>query len=235
MPVLVVIPARMASTRLPGKPLAEIGGLPMIVRVWERACLAELPSRVVVATDDARIARAVRDAGGDALMTRADHVSGSDRVWEVAEGTDADVIVNVQGDEPFVEPELIDRLARAALEPGVDVATAGAPLEDLDAPPSVVRVAVDGEGRALAFSRSTPTQGRALHHVGLYAYRRAAIEAFVGLEPSDGERTEHLEQLRLHDRGFRFRVVEITGLPLSVDTPEDLAEARARWAMLRDL
>ncbi len=232
MNILVVIPARMASTRLPGKPLADIGGAPMIVRVWERASLAALPGRVVVATDDARIAGAVQAVGGEAVMTRADHASGSDRVWEVAAATEAEVIVNVQGDEPFVDPALIDAVARAALEPGVDVATAGAPLADPEAPPSVVRVAVDGEGRALSFSRKTPTEGRALHHVGIYAYRRAALEAFTGLEPSPGERRERLEQLRLHERGFRFRVVEIDGLPLSVDTPEELAEARARWAVL---
>jgi len=231
MKVIVVIPARMASTRLPGKPLADIGGLPMIVRVWQRACLARLPQRVIVATDDARIAAAVHAAGGEASITRADHPSGSDRVWEVAAPVDFDVVVNVQGDEPFVDPSLIDRLARAAMEPGSSVATAGAPLADVAAPPSVVRVAVDPAGRALAFSRGTSAQGRVLHHVGIYAYRRAALEAFVDLEPSRGELEERLEQLRLHERGFRFRVVEIPGEPLSVDTLEDLAEARARWAM----
>jgi 3-deoxy-D-manno-octulosonate cytidylyltransferase len=232
MNVLVVIPARMASTRLPGKPLADIGGAPMIVRVWQRARLAALPARVVVATDDERIAAAVRAAGGEAVMTRADHVSGSDRVWEVAASTEAEVIVNLQGDEPFADPALIDALARAAHEPGVDVATAAAPLRDPAAPASVVRVAVDPAGWALGFSRSMPAQGRVLHHVGIYAYRRAALAAFTGLVPSLRERRVRLEQLRLHERGFRYRVLEIPGLPLSVDTPEDLAEARAHWAML---
>jgi len=231
MKVIVVIPARMASTRLPGKPLADIGGLPMIVRVWQRACLARSPLRVIVATDDARIAAAVRAAGGEASITRADHPSGSDRVWEVAAPVDCDVVVNLQGDEPFVDPTLIDRLARAAMEHGSSVATAGAPLVDVAAPPSVVRVAVDHTGRALAFSRDTPAQGRVLHHVGVYAYRKQALQAFVDLEPSRGERNARLEQLRLLDRGFVFRVVEIPGEPLSVDTPEDLSDARARWAM----
>jgi 3-deoxy-manno-octulosonate cytidylyltransferase (CMP-KDO synthetase) len=231
MNVVVVIPARMGSTRLPGKPLADIGGAPMIVRVWQRASLARLPQRVLVATDDPRVAQVVKEAGGVAVMTRTGHVSGSDRVWEAVEDLDAAVVVNVQGDEPFVDPLLIDRLARAALAPGVDVATAGAPLVDPGAPPSVVRVAVDPQGWALAFARDTPSVGRQLHHVGLYAYRRAALQAFVDLEPSAGERAERLEQLRLLERGFRFRVVEIDSLPLSVDTPEDLTRARARWAM----
>ncbi len=235
MKVVVVIPARMASSRLPGKPLLDIGGAPMIVRVWERARLAALATRVLVATDDERIAAVVRAAGGEVAMTRSDHVSGTDRVHEAAAGLDADVVVNVQGDEPFVHPDLIDRLAEAALASGVDVATAGAPLVDADAPPSVVRAAVDGEGNAIAFSRSTPVHGRVLHHVGIYAYRRAALESFVALEPSAGERRERLEQLRLLERGFQFRVVEVPGLPLSVDTPEDLAEARARWAVQASL
>jgi 3-deoxy-D-manno-octulosonate cytidylyltransferase len=234
MKVVAVIPARMASSRLPGKPLADIGGAPMIVRVLERASQARLPGRVLVATDDERIASAVRRAGGVAVMTRADHPSGSDRVWEAVAGLPCEVVVNVQGDEPFVDPGLIDRVAVAALEPGVDVATAAAPLGDASAPPSVVRVVVDAEGWALAFSRKTPSCGRCLHHVGIYAYRRGALEAFVRLEPSAGERAEGLEQLRLHERGLRFRVVEIEGVPLSVDTPEDLAEARARWAMQAD-
>ena len=221
----------MASSRLPGKPLEEIGGVPMVVRVWERARQAQAPERVLVATDDEGIARAVRAAGAEVVMTRAEHHSGPDRIWEAVAGLDFEVVVNVQGDEPFVEPALIDLLARAALEPGVDVATAGAPLASPMAPPSVVRVAVDEQGWALAFSRTTPLQGRCLHHLGLYAYRRSALQAFVELEPSQGERSERLEQLRLHERGFRFRVVEIDRCPLSVDTPQDLAEARARWAM----
>jgi 3-deoxy-D-manno-octulosonate cytidylyltransferase len=231
MKVIAVIPARMASTRLPGKPLADIGGVPMIVRVWERARQATLPWRVLVATDDERIAAAVRAVGGEAVLTRADHPSGSDRVWEVAAALDHDVVVNVQGDEPFLEPALIDALASAALEPGVDVATAAAPLRDPGAPGSVVRVAVDPQGFALGFSRSMPAQGRVLHHVGIYAYRRAALEAFVGLQPSPRERRARLEQLRLLDRGYRFAIVEIDAAPLSVDTPEELAEARRLQAM----
>jgi 3-deoxy-manno-octulosonate cytidylyltransferase (CMP-KDO synthetase) len=231
MSIVVVIPARMASTRLPGKPLANIGGAPMIVRVWERTRLASLPERVLVATDDERIAAAVRERGGEAVLTRADHPSGSDRVHEAALGCGARVVVNVQGDEPFVEPAIIDALAAAALEPGVDVATAGAPLRDLGAPPSVVRVAVDPAGFALGFSRSMPAQGRVLQHVGIYAYRWEALEAFVALQPSPRERRARLEQLRLLDRGYRFRVLEVEGVPLSVDTPEELGEARARWAM----
>ncbi len=226
MKVVVVIPARMASSRLPGKPLADIGGVPMIVRVLRRASMAVLPERVLVATDDERIVEAVRGAGGEAVMTRADHVSGSDRVWEAVEGLDFDVVVNVQGDEPFVEPTLIDRLARAAMGPGVQVATAAAPLARQGEPPSVVRVAVGAGGLALDFARRDIAGARCLHHVGVYAYRRAALLAFVELEPSPGERHERLEQLRLHENGYRLAVVEIGESPLSVDTPEDLARAR---------
>lgn len=228
--ILTVIPARLASTRLPGKPLADICGVPMIVRVWERACLARLPERVLVATDDERIAAVVRAAGGEAVLTRADHVSGSDRIHEALVGIAYEVVVNVQGDEPFVEPGLIDRLAEAALTPGVDVATAAAGSVPPDAPPSVVRVLVDAEGRALAFARRHLDGGRCLHHVGLYAYRRATLEAFVALPPSDGERRERLEQLRLLERGFTFAVVEADAVPLAVDTPADLEAARARFA-----
>ncbi len=231
MRVIAVIPARMASTRLPGKPLADIGGLPMVVRVWERACQAKLPNRVLVATDDERIAAAVRKAGGEAVMTRADHVSGSDRVHEAIAGLDCDVVVNVQGDEPFVDPALIDRLAMSAMQPGVQVATAAAPLSALGQPPSVVRVAVGEGGVALDFGRRDLEPGRCLHHVGIYAYRREALGAFVELEPSAGELREQLEQLRLHENGYRLAVVQIDDVPLSVDTPAELALARARWAM----
>ena len=227
--VLLVIPARLASTRLPGKPLADLCGVPMIVRVWERARQARLPERVLVATDDARIAAAVRAAGGEVVMTRGDHLSGSDRVHEALAGVDYEVVVNVQGDEPFVDPALIDRLAEAALAPGVDVATAAAGEVPVGAPPSVVRVLVSPDGCALAFARRHLAGGRCLHHVGLYAYRRATLEAFVALTPSEGEVRERLEQLRLLERGFTFAVVETDAVPLAVDTPADLEAARARF------
>jgi 3-deoxy-manno-octulosonate cytidylyltransferase (CMP-KDO synthetase) len=234
--VVVLIPARMASARLPGKPLADIAGLPMIVHVLRRAEAAAVGA-VAVATDSEAIATAVEKAGGRAVMTRADHASGSDRIFEAlrALGLDADIIVNVQGDLPTLEPQDV----RAAIEPladaAVDIATLAAEIRDeaerLD--PNVVKVVgtpiAAGRLRALYFTRATAPfgEGPLYHHIGLYAYRRAALERFVSLPPSPLERRERLEQLRALEAGMRIDVSIVGTVPLGVDTPADLERARA--------
>lgn len=236
---LVVVPARMASTRLPRKPLADIAGTPMIVHVWRRAVEADV-GPVVVATDDVTIAEVVRAAGGDALMTRPDHPSGSDRVHEALLRLDPDgahdVVVNVQGDFPTLEPAAI----RAAVAPlntaTVDVATLAAEIHDEEEKtnPNVVKVVGAPIGpdrlRALYFTRATAPwgEGPLYHHVGLYAYRRAALERFVALPPSALEVRERLEQLRALEAGMRIDVGVIDHVPRGVDTPEDLERARRR-------
>jgi len=236
--ILILIPARMASTRLPGKPLAEIAGVPMIVHVLRRAQAAGL-GPVVVATDSAEIAAAVDKSGGRAVMTRADHLSGSDRIFEalgkVDPGQAAKIVVNVQGDLPTLEPADI----AAALEPladaAVDIATLAAeitkPAERTN--PNVVKVVGTPAGparlRALYFTRATAPSGDGplYHHIGLYAYRRSALERFVKLPPSPLEQREKLEQLRALEAGMRIDVAIVDTVPLGVDTAEDLATARA--------
>ena len=237
--VLVVIPARMASTRFPGKPLADIAGLPMIVHVLRRAEAADV-GPVVVATDSEAIATAVEKADGRAVMTRADHASGSDRICEAVGivGSSARIVVNVQGDLPTLDPADI----RAALGPledrAVDVATIAAEIRD-DAErinPNVVKVVgsqvTPGRLRALYFTRATAPYGEGplYHHIGLYAYRRAALERFVALPPSRLEQRERLEQLRALEAGMRIDVAIVASVPLGVDTPEDLERARALLA-----
>jgi 3-deoxy-manno-octulosonate cytidylyltransferase (CMP-KDO synthetase) len=248
--IVAIIPARFASTRLPGKPLSEIHGKTMIERVYERARAGREVSRVVVATDDERIARAVRGFGGEAMMTSPDHPSGTDRVAEAARGIEAAVIVNVQGDEPLLDPAGIDAAARALLDdPSLPMATLSLPLrrvEDMLAA-SVVKVVVDARGDALYFSRSpiphvrlgasgdlraaaeaAVASGLARQHVGLYAYRREALLRFASLPPSPLERAEGLEQLRALHHGMRIRVVPVDGEGgVAVDTPEDLERVRA--------
>lgn len=236
--ILVVIPARMAATRLPGKPLADIAGTPMIVHVLKRAHEAAL-GPVVVATDSAEIAAIVDKAGGSAVLTREDHASGSDRIFEALGKVDpegrADIIVNLQGDLPTIEPKAV----AAALEPladeAVDIATLAAaivrPEERTD--PNVVKVVGTPLGprrlRALYFTRATAPSGEGplYHHIGLYAYRRAALARFVQLPPSPIECREKLEQLRALEAGMRVDVAIIDAVPLGVDTPQDLARARA--------
>ncbi len=237
--VLILIPARMASTRLPGKPLADIAGRPMIAHVLDRAVEAGL-GPVFVATDSEEIATAVAKAGGTAVMTRADHASGSDRIFEAMEriGGEADVILNVQGDLPTIDPADI-RVALAPLsDPEVDIATLAAeirrPEERIDA--NVVKVvgtpvAASSKGRrlrALYFTRATAPYGDGplYHHIGLYAYRRAALERFVQMPPSALEQREKLEQLRALEAGMRIDVSIVTTVPLGVDTPHDLETAR---------
>jgi 3-deoxy-manno-octulosonate cytidylyltransferase (CMP-KDO synthetase) len=236
--VLVVIPARMASTRLPGKPLIDIAGEPMVVHVLRRAQAAGVGD-VVVATDAEAIAASVEKAGGRAVMTRSDHASGSDRIFEALAAADpahrCEIIVNVQGDLPALEPTDI----RAAIGPlddrAVDIGTIAAEiaLEEERANPNVVKVVgspiAPDRLRALYFTRATAPAGEGplYHHIGLYAYRRPALERFVGLPPSPLERRERLEQLRALEAGMRIDVALVDSVPLGVDTPEDLARARA--------
>jgi 3-deoxy-manno-octulosonate cytidylyltransferase (CMP-KDO synthetase) len=233
---IILIPARMASTRLPGKPLADIAGLPMIVHVLRRAQAAQI-GEAVVATDSEAVAAAVEKAGGRAVMTRADHVSGSDRIFEALEALDPehrfDIVVNVQGDLPTIDPVDI----RAALKPladaQVDIATLAAIISDPAerTNPNVVKVkgtpVAPGRLRAVSFTRTDATgPGPHYHHIGLYAYRRAALERFVKLPPSANEQREKLEQLRALDAGLRIDVVVVKSVPLGVDTPEELKKAR---------
>jgi 3-deoxy-manno-octulosonate cytidylyltransferase (CMP-KDO synthetase) len=240
--VLVLIPARMASTRLPGKPLADIAGLPMIVHVLRRAAAAEV-GPVVVATDSEAIATAVEKAGGRAVMTRSDHVSGSDRIYEALGivGSRAGIVVNVQGDLPTLPAADLHAALLPLADPQVDIATIAAEIRD-DAErddPNVVKVvgspSVGAPGapsarlRALYFTRATAPYGEGplYHHIGLYAYRRAALERFVKLTPSPLERRERLEQLRALEAGMRIDVAIVPSVPLGVDTPADLERARA--------
>ena len=236
--VLIIIPARMAATRLPGKPLADIAGAPMIVRVLRRAEAAAV-GPVVVATDSPEIEAAVRKAGGQAVMTRADHASGSDRVFEAANkadpGQSAKIVVNVQGDLPTLAPSTIAAAVALLADGAVDIATAAAEItrsEERD-DTGVVKVVGTPVGparlRALYFTRATAPHGEGplYHHIGLYAFRRAALEHFVKLPPSPLEKREKLEQLRALEAGMRIDVAIVDEAPLGVDTPEDLARARA--------
>jgi len=236
--VLILIPARMASTRLPGKPLADIAGLPMIVPVLRRAEAARLGS-VVVACDDEIIATAVEKAGGRAIMTRADHPSGSDRIFEALGVVDPKgrvrIVINVQGDLPTIAPADIAAALVPLNDPAVDIATLAAEIHKTEerTNPNVVKVVgtlvVPGRLRALYFTRATaPTgDGPLYHHIGLYAYRRAALERFVKLPPSPLEQREKLEQLRAVEAGMRIDVAIVETVPLGVDTPQDLETARA--------
>jgi 3-deoxy-manno-octulosonate cytidylyltransferase (CMP-KDO synthetase) len=241
--VLILIPARMASTRLPGKPLADIAGRPMIVHVLDRAQESGL-GPVYVATDSEEIAVAVGKAGGRAVMTRADHVSGSDRIFEAMEqiGAGADIIVNVQGDLPAIAPADIRAALAPLADPAVDIATLAAEIRRPQerSNPNVVKVVGTPVGdkpsagrlRALYFTRATAPYGDGplFHHIGLYAYRRAALERFVRLPASTLERRERLEQLRGLEAGMRIDVVIVASVPLGVDTPADLEAARLMLA-----
>jgi 3-deoxy-manno-octulosonate cytidylyltransferase (CMP-KDO synthetase) len=236
--VLILIPARMASSRLPGKPLADIAGEPMIVHVMRRAQQADV-GQVVVATDSEAIAACVEKAGGRALMTRADHVSGSDRIFEALTAADpegrAGVIVNVQGDLPTLSPSDVTAALAPLADPTVDIGTLAAEITDAHerTNPNVVKVIGSPLAakrlRALYFTRATAPSGEGplYHHIGLYAYRRAALARFVRLPPSPLERRERLEQLRALEAGMRIDVSIVASVPLGVDTPEDLERARA--------
>ncbi len=235
---IVLVPARMASTRLPGKPMADIHGVPMIVHVWRRACEAGL-GPVVVATDETAVLRAIEAAGGRAVMTRADHPSGSDRIHEALEALDPegwhDVVVNVQGDLPTIDPAVIRAAVEPLADPCVDIATLAAVIRRADerADPNIVKAVgtevAPGRFRALYFTRATAPwgDGPLLHHIGLYAYRRAALRRFVGLPPSRLERREKLEQLRALEAGMRIDITLVDTVPLGVDTPGELDRARS--------
>ncbi len=235
--VLVLIPARMASTRLPGKPLADICGLPMIVQVAKRAREAHV-GRIVVAVDERRVFDAVADAGFEVVMTRHDHQSGSDRIHEALLAVDpegkAEIVVNVQGDLPTIEPETIRAALRPLDNPQVDIATLTVEISDEEEKtnPNVVKVVgsavSDTRLRALYFTRATAPYGKGplFHHIGLYAYRRVALERFVSLPQSPLEKRESLEQLRALEAGMRIDVEVVRSIPLGVDTPADLEKAR---------
>ena len=237
---VILIPARLASTRLPDKPLAEIGGVPMIVQVWRRACAAAV-GPVVVACAEGAIADAVSAHGGHAVLTEPDLPSGTDRIHQALRGLDPerrfDRVINLQGDLPTLQPEAI----RAVLDPldhlGSDIGTLAVATEDPEekSDPSVVKavIAFDPErrglGRALYFTRATAPSGAGpvYHHIGIYAYRRAALERFAALPPSPLEQRERLEQLRALEAGMSIGVALVDTVPLGVDTPADLARARA--------
>ena len=234
---LVLIPARMAATRLPGKPLLDIAGLPMIVHVLRRAEAAGI-GRVAVATDTPEIAAAVTAHGGEAVMTRADHPSGSDRIFEALgkldPGGKCEIVVNLQGDFPTILPENIGSVLDPLADPTVDIATLAAEIhtEEESLNPNVVKAVGSPIGprrlRALYFTRATAPwgDGPRYHHIGLYAYRRAALERFVSLAPSMLERQEKLEQLRALEAGMRIDVMIVDSVPRGVDTPTDLETAR---------
>ena len=241
---VIVIPARLAATRLPGKPLADIAGSAMIVHVWRRAVEAAV-GPVVVACAEAEIAAVVRAAGGRAVLTRPDHPSGSDRVFEAVEAIDPDrahdAVVNLQGDLPTIDPAAIRAVLTPLADPEVDIATVAAVIADAaerDDPNVVKAVAAFDEtaagprpriARALYFSRAAVPAGDGplYHHIGLYAFRRAALARFVRLPPGRLERRERLEQLRALEAGMRIDVALVDTAPRGVDTPADLARARA--------
>ena len=235
--ILVLIPARMASTRLPCKPLLDIAGLPMIVQVLRRAQEANI-GRVAVATDTKEIADAVIAHGGEAVMTRPDHPSGSDRIYEASCKLDpageAEIVVNLQGDFPTILPQNIRDVLLPLSDPAVDIATLAAQIHtaEEDAAPSVVKAVGSPIGerrlRALYFTRATAPHGDGprYHHIGLYAYRRAALERFVSLPPSPLELQEKLEQLRALEAGMRIDIGIVDTVPRGVDTPPDLETAR---------
>jgi 3-deoxy-manno-octulosonate cytidylyltransferase (CMP-KDO synthetase) len=233
-----MIPARYESTRLPGKPLALIQGKPMIQHVYERTRAVDQVDGVLVATDDARIAAAVRHFGGDVVMTSPEHQSGTDRIAEAARDLDADVVVNVQGDLPFLESEMVRAtVALMRRDPALSMATVKAPIRDAQemGNPNVVKVVTDREGYALYFSRSPLPYWRDVandgvlgyKHIGLYAYRRDFLLRFARLAPTPLERAEKLEQLRALEWGVRIKVAETACAGIEVDTPQDLERARA--------
>jgi 3-deoxy-manno-octulosonate cytidylyltransferase (CMP-KDO synthetase) len=252
---VAVIPARYGSTRLPGKPLLEIAGKPLIVWVAERARAASTISRTIVATDDPRIVDAVSAAGFDAVITRADHLSGTDRIAEVAHNLRADIIVNVQGDEPLIDPATIDRAVQVLIEDAIALmSTTCEPITNAAevVNPSVVKVTVNEQGYANGFSRNPipfPNQAARAHgsleaalkqdpalllnfrkHTGLYAYRRDFLLEYARWPQSENEQKESLEQLRALDRGVKIRVVEAASPSVGVDTMEDLERVRAMMA-----
>lgn len=243
MEVVALIPARYGSTRFPGKPLALLRGKPMIQHVYEQTCQVQGLNRVLVATDDERIAQAVQIVGGEVVMTRADHPTGTDRLAEVAQGLQADIIVNVQGDLPFFPPAMVeDAVAALTHAPTAAMATVKTPIQTDDEwhNPNVVKVVTDHEGYALYFSRSpipfcrepqatrlgvAPTLILGYRHIGLYVYRRDFLLTFTTLPATPLEEAEKLEQLRALEWGYKIRVTETERPTVEVDTPQDLRRA----------
>lgn len=235
MKVVAVIPARYAATRLPGKPLVAIAGKPLLQHVWERTRLARSLSQVVIAADDKRILDAAESFGGNALMTRGDHRNGTERVAEIASRGDADIYVNVQGDEPLIEHSAIDAAVQILLDDeAVQVGTLAVPIlspkDVMD--PNIVKVALDFDGDALYFSRApipwvrdtnSPVPRKHLKHLGIYVFRRAALLEFATFPHGELELVEQLEQLRWLENGFKIRVEEVPFDAVSVDVPEDVA------------
>lgn len=236
--VLAVIPARYASTRFPGKVIAPLAGKPLVAHTYERTLRASLVSEVLVATDDEQVAAALKPHGVAVVMTRADHPSGTDRIAEVAAGCDADIIVNVQGDEPLIDPKTIDKAIEPLLEdPAIPMATARRLIEDPEAmqDPNVVKVVCDARGRALYFSRCSipyirePDGGLPTcywQHIGLYVYRRDFLMDYAGWPQTPIEKLEKLEQLRVLENGYPIAVVETEYESIGVDTPTDLERVR---------
>lgn len=240
MKTIGVIPARYGSTRLPGKSLVPICGKPLVQWVYERAKQAKRLDRLVIATDDERIARVAIGFGGEAVMTRVDHPSGTDRIAEAVAKIEGDAIINIQGDEPLIDPALIDQLAAVITGPGDwDMATAVCPIRDPAdlTNPAVVKAVWAADGRAMYFSRATiphvrdpkdvPAGLQHWRHIGIYAYRRAFIEKMVKAPPCVLELTEKLEQLRALDLGARIKVITTAEAGLGVDTPDDVPKAEA--------
>ena len=236
MKAIAIIPARFGSSRFPGKPIALLAGKPLIEHVYARASMCLSLDDVIVATDDRRILEAVEGFGGKAVMTSLDHRSGSDRLGEVAQDLDADIVVNVQGDEPLLEPMVIEAVlgSMKATDPP-DIATVAVPLTSLEdyLNPDVVKVVTDGTGRAVYFSRSSIPHGwapgmKGLRHIGIYAYLRESLLRFVSLPESYLESVEKLEQLRAIENGMRIDVVRVEDFTgIGVDRPEDLEKAEA--------
>lgn len=233
--ILTIIPARMASTRLPGKPLADMNGTPMIVRVWQQAVKVGL-GPVIVACDNETVKTAIETAGGRAVLTDPDLPSGSDRVQVAADIYDPhkafDIILNLQGDMPLIQPDILRQTVEVLRgQPHADIATAVTETDDPSelSSPHVVKAVLGEDGRAFYFSRSLIPHGaeQAFHHVGLYAYRRAALKRFCSLPPSKLEKTERLEQLRALENGMQIYAAIIDSAPAGIDTPEDLARANA--------
>ena len=254
MKSVIIIPARYDATRLPGKPLLDIGGEPMVVGVWRRCGLVPEADGVIVATDDDRIRKAVVDAGGEAVMTSPGHRSGTDRIAEAAASLECDIVVNVQGDEPFIEPSSLSLLIRSfRQESEADAATLATPIRNVEElfDPAVVKVVVNRRGEAIYFSRypvpyspelwqanrdawrparpplSAVQGGGYLRHVGTYAYRKEFLEKYGRWEAGEAEKRESLEQLRILEVGEKIRVVTVKAAVRGIDTPEDLARARA--------
>ncbi len=235
---IILIPARLAAYRLPGKPLADLGGEAMIVHVWRRAVAAAL-GPVLVATDSEAIAEAIHAAGGKAILTRADHISGSDRIFEALQSFDPryafDMVVNLQGDLPLIDPSYLAEVLAPLAEAEVDIATLAAPITRPEerADPNVVKIVGAPLSatrlRALYFTRATAPwgEGPLYHHIGVYAYRRAALERFVTLPPSALERREQLEQLRALEAGMSIDIALVDEPVFGIDTPADLDRARA--------